>query len=53
MRRFTSTSFSPAEGGELQDADTGGTAPATGVGLGNVVPPDVDEVGEEEAPGVT
>jgi hypothetical protein len=46
LRRVTSTSLSPAEGGAVQDADTGATAPATGVGLGKGAP---DEVGVDAA----
>jgi len=49
---LTSTSLLPAEGAAVQDADTGATAPATGVGLGKGAP---DDVGEEadEALGLT
>jgi len=49
LRRLTSTSLLPAEGAAVQEADTGGTAPATGAGLGNGAP---DEVGEEAADAV-
>ena len=45
LRKLTSTSLSPAAGGALQEAETAGTAPATGVGLGNAAP----EVGEDAA----
>ena len=46
LRRLTSTSLLPADGGAVQEAETGATAPATGVGLGKGAP---DEVGEEPA----
>src|SRR5260370_36933211 len=48
LRRLTSTSLVPAEGGAVQEADTGATAPATGVGLGNGAP----EPGAPTADGV-
>src|SRR5712691_782145 len=35
LRRLTSTSLLPAEGGDVHEADIGATAPATGQGLGN------------------
>src|SRR5258708_35444283 len=56
LRRLTSTSLLPAEGGDVHEADIGATAPATGVGLGNGAPvagvPTADDVALVEWLGV-
>src|SRR5216683_2019019 len=56
LRRLTSTSLLPADGGAVHEADTGATAPETGVGLGNGAPATgvltAEDVALGECPGV-